>query len=38
MPSFEYEPLFLFPEPKNLDEEEDKENIDGVRPLGTKTT
>jgi hypothetical protein len=40
MPSFEYEPLVLSPKLKTLDGEEDKEedkkDIDGVGPLGTK--
>ncbi len=31
MPSFEYEPLVLSLEPKTLDEEEDKRDIDGAR-------
>jgi hypothetical protein len=37
MPSFEYEPLVLFPKLETWDEEEDKGNIDGARPLGIKT-
>jgi hypothetical protein len=36
MPSFEYEPLVVFPKPKTLDEEEDKGDIAGAGPLGTK--
>jgi hypothetical protein len=36
LPWFEYEPLVLFPEPKTSDGEEDKRDIDGVGPLGTK--
>ncbi len=36
MPLFEYEPLVLFPEPKTSNEEEDKGDIDGARPLGTR--
>jgi hypothetical protein len=38
MPSFEYELLLLSLEPKTSYEEKDRENTDGVRPLGTKTT
>ncbi len=36
MPSFEYEPLVLSPKPKTLDEEENKRDIGGAWPLGTK--
>jgi len=36
MPSFEYEPLVVSPKPKTLDEEEDKGDIAGAGPLGTK--
>ncbi len=32
MPSFEYEPLVLYPELETLDEEENKGDIDGVGP------
>jgi hypothetical protein len=38
MPTFDYEPLVLSPEPKTLDEEEDKGNIDGARPSSTRTS
>jgi hypothetical protein len=37
MPSFEYEPLVLSLEPKTSNEEEDRGNVNGVGPLGTKT-
>ncbi len=37
MPTFEYEPLVLFLEPKTSNEEEDKGDIGGVGPLGTRT-
>jgi hypothetical protein len=33
---FEYEPLVLFPKPEMSDEEEDKGDINGARPLGIK--
>ncbi len=36
MPSFEYEPLVLFPQLEIPDEEEDRGNTYGVGPLGTK--
>jgi hypothetical protein len=36
MTSFEYEPLVIFLEVETLDEEEDKGDIDGVGPLGTR--
>jgi hypothetical protein len=36
MPSFEYEPLILSLELETLDEEEDRGDIHGVGPLGTK--
>jgi hypothetical protein len=36
MPSFEYEPLVVSPKPKTLDEEEDKGDIVGAGPSGTK--
>ncbi len=36
MPSFEYEPLVLFPKPETLNDEKNKGIIDGVRPLGTR--
>jgi hypothetical protein len=36
MPSFEYESLVLFLELKTLDEEEDREDIDGVGTSDTK--
>jgi hypothetical protein len=36
MPSFEYEPLALFLEPKTLDEEEDIGDTNGVRPSSTR--
>jgi hypothetical protein len=36
MPLVEYEPLVLFPKPKISDEEEDRRDMDGVRPLGTR--
>jgi hypothetical protein len=36
MPSFEYEPLILFPKQETLDEEENKRDIDGARPSGTR--
>ncbi len=32
MPSFEYEPLVLSPEPETLDEEEDRRDTNGARP------
>ncbi len=35
MQSFEYEPLVLFLELKISDEEENKGDTDGARPLGT---
>ncbi len=38
MPSFEYEPLIIFPKPKTSNEEEDKGNTDGAGPSSTKTT
>jgi hypothetical protein len=38
MPSFEYEPLVLFPKLMTLGEEKDRGNIDGVGPSCTKTT
>jgi hypothetical protein len=38
MPSFEYEPLILFLEPKTSNEEENKGNTDGAGPSDTKTT
>ncbi len=38
MPSFEYEPLILFPKLKTSNEEENKGDTDGTRPSGTKTT
>jgi hypothetical protein len=38
MPTFEYDPLVLFLEPKTLDEEEDKGDTSGVGPSYTKTT
>jgi hypothetical protein len=37
MPSFEYEPLVLSLELETSYEEEDKGNIDGVRPLSIRT-
>jgi hypothetical protein len=36
MPSFEYEPLVMFPKLKTLDEEENRGDTDGARPIGTK--
>jgi len=36
MPSFEYEPSVLSLELETLNEEEDKGDIDGARPLGTR--
>jgi hypothetical protein len=36
MPSFQYELLVLIPEPKTLNEEEDRENIDGAKPSEIK--
>ncbi len=36
MPSFEYEPLVLSLELNTLNEEEDKRDIDGAWPLGTR--
>ncbi len=38
MPSFEYEPLILFPEPKTSNEVEDKGDTNGVGPSCTKTS
>jgi len=35
MPSFEYEPLILSPKPKISNEEENKGDTYGARPLGT---
>ncbi len=34
MPSFEYEPLILAPKPQTSNEEEDRRDINGARPLG----
>jgi hypothetical protein len=34
--SLQYEPLVLIPKPKTLDEEEDRRNINGAGPLGTR--
>ncbi len=36
MPLFKYEPLILFPKLETLNEEEDKGDTNGARPLGTK--
>jgi hypothetical protein len=36
MPSFEYEPLVLSPEPKTSNEEENKGDTNGVTPLGVR--
>jgi hypothetical protein len=36
MPSFEYEPLVLFLECETSNEEEDKRDTHGARPLGTR--
>ncbi len=36
MPLFEYEALILSPEPKTLNEEEDKGDTYGIGPLGTR--
>ncbi len=36
MPSFEYEPLVMFPKPKTSNEEEDKGDTDGEGPPGTR--
>jgi hypothetical protein len=36
MPSFEYEPLILSPKPKISNEEENKGDTYGARPLGTR--
>ncbi len=36
MPSFEYEPLVIFPKPETLNEEEDRRDIDGARLSNTK--
>jgi len=36
MPSFEYEPLVLFPKLEISDEEENRGDTNGVGPLGTK--
>jgi hypothetical protein len=36
MPSFEYEPLVLSLEPNILDEEEDRVDTNGARPLGPR--
>jgi hypothetical protein len=38
MPSFEYDPLILFPKPKTSNEEEDKGDTNGVGPSCTKTS
>jgi hypothetical protein len=37
IPSFQYEPLVLIPKPKTLYEKEERGNINGARPLKTKT-
>ncbi len=37
MPTFEYEPLIIFLEPKTSNEEKYRGNIDGARPSNTKT-
>jgi hypothetical protein len=36
MPSFEYEPLVMFPKLEISDEEENRGDTNGVGPLGTK--
>ncbi len=36
MPSFEYEPLVLFPRPETSNEEENKGDTYGEGPLGTR--
>ncbi len=38
MPEFEYEPLIFSLEPETSYEEEDRGDINGVGPLGTRTT
>jgi hypothetical protein len=38
IPLFQYEPLVLTPKSKTLDEEEEREQIDGVGPSYIKTT
>jgi hypothetical protein len=37
MPTFEYEPLVLFLEPETSNEEEERGDTSGARPLGIKT-
>jgi hypothetical protein len=37
MPTFEYEPLVLSLEPETSNEEEERRDINGARPLGIKT-
>ncbi len=37
IPSFQYEPLVLIQKPKTSNEEEDRGNIDGAKPLSTRT-
>jgi hypothetical protein len=36
MPSFQYEPLVLFPKLEILDEEKNRRDINGLGPLGTR--
>jgi hypothetical protein len=38
MPSFEYEPFVLSPKPKTSNEEEERRNKDGAKPLSKKVT
>jgi hypothetical protein len=38
IPFFQYEPLVFTPKSKTLDEEEEKRQINGVRPSKTRTT
>jgi hypothetical protein len=37
IPSFQYEPLIFSSELETSNEEEDRGNTNGVKPLGTKT-
>jgi hypothetical protein len=37
IPSFHYEPLVLTPKPKTLNEEKERGNINGAKPLSIRT-
>ncbi len=37
IPSFQYEPLVLIQKPKTSNEEEDRGNTDGAKPLNIRT-